>query len=119
MIVMVTGGRTYRNKAVVARALEGYVVGDYLLVGGADGADELARQYWHYELQLPYIVHPAPWNRSGRAAGIQRNMAMLKGLTLAPYARLVPDELVAFPGNRGTQNARDVAFDQGIPVVSM
>jgi hypothetical protein len=116
VIVMVTGGRDFDDEQTVAQALGDYGVGDYLVVGGARGADELARRFWHYELQLPYVVHPAPWDRTGRAAGQMRNMAMVKGLSLAPYARLIPDEVVAFPGGVGTAHAIKQARLQGIRV---
>lgn len=116
MIVMVTGGRTYTDKEEVRRNLLPFGLGDILIVGGADGADELARRYWHYKLELPYVVMPAPWSRVGRPAGMMRNQAMLVGNAIAPYAELVPELVIAFPGGRGTQAAMGMAEAKGIPI---
>lgn len=116
MIVLVTGGRNYDDWRKVSDRLAPFGVGDILVVGGADGADERARQAWHYRNQLPYVVHPAPWDRTGKAAGMMRNMAMGKGLTLSPYASLEPDLVIAFPGGRGTANMVRIAEEQGIEV---
>lgn len=118
LIIMVTGGRDYKDATVVAEALAPYGrVGNILVQGGATGADWLARRYWHKEAELPYVTHPAPWNRVGRPAGLMRNTTMVRGQSLAPFAKLVPDVLVAFPGSKGTAHAIREAEEAGIEVV--
>lgn len=117
MIVMVTGGRNYGDRAMIRRNLMPFEVGDILLAGGANGLDEIARQLWHVEKELPYVVHPAPWKRTGKAAGPMRNMAMIKGLSLAPYASIIPELIIAFPGGDGTNHARSFGEERGITVV--
>ncbi len=120
MIVMVTGGRDYTDYRTVHDSLVPYNSPDNILVvGGAPGADELARRVWHNDFQLPYIVQPAPWNRHGKPAGVMRNMSMLQGRSLVPHVdadRLIPAVLIAFPGGKGTTHARDYAIALGIEV---
>ncbi len=118
MIVMVTGGRDWTDYHHVWNTLEPYnEPGNILVVGGADGLDELARQVWHYEFQLPYVVEPAPWDRSGKPAGMMRNMSMVEGMSLVPHAaKLIPDLVVVFPGGRGTAGAKEYAMKRGIAI---
>lgn len=114
-IIVVTGGRDYDDKEAVARNLEPLAVQNNILIaGGARGADELARRYWHYEAQLPYIVVPAQWDKYGRQAGHLRNAWMMDGDAIWPHATLVPDFIVPFPGGRGTASARKLADERGI-----
>lgn len=119
MIIMVSGGRAYNGHQVVRDALWPYnEQGNILIVGGATGADELARRIWHYEFQLPYVVEPAPWQRSGKPAGMMRNRSMIDGQPLVPHASgLVPDVLITFPGGIGTAGAKEYAEKRGIDVV--
>lgn len=121
MIIMVTGGRDFDDYDRVYVGLSPYdEPGNILVVGGATGADELARQVWHYDFQLPYIVEPAPWERSGKPAGPMRNMSMVEGLSLVPAVggkSLHPDVVVAFPGGRGTKHACDYADEKRIEIV--
>ncbi len=117
---MVTGGRKYDDEDQVRDSLAPYdELGNVLVVGGATGADELARLVWHYDFQLPYVVEPAAWNRGGKPAGQERNMSMVEGLSLAPHiGKLMrPHLVVAFPGGRGTKHARGYAKKRGIEVV--
>lgn len=117
MIIMVTGGRDYDDPPAVKRALEEYAqLGNILISGGAWGADYLAEAYWHKQ-QLPFVVVPAAWDRSGPAAGHARNHQMIVGNAIAPYAHLVPDLVVAFPGGKGTKDATTRARDHGIEVL--
>ena len=117
---MVTGGRDFEDLDL-ARAALGQVasVGSILIAGGARGADEAARRIWHYEFQLPYVVHPAPWERVGKGAGYRRNGAMVRGTSLSPwYLGLKPTVVVAFPGGRGTAHAVETARKNNIWVIS-
>jgi len=118
MIVGVTGGRDYDDGDHVIERLEPYAeVGNVLVCGGADGADWLSLVEWVDRFQLPAVVDPAPWNRAGKPAGMMRNMRMAKGLTLAPYATLPLDVLVAFPGGRGTANMIRESRKLGVEIV--
>lgn len=114
---MVTGGRNFGDRAMIRRNLLPFELGDILVVGGANGLDEIARQIWHVEKELPYVVMPASWKRTGKAAGPMRNMAMIKGLALAPYALLVPELIIAFPGGTGTNHAKTFGAEFGTRVV--
>ena len=116
MIIMVSGGRAFNDYKVMHDALLPYnELGNLLIVGGATGADELARRVWHYEFQLSYVVEPAPWKRTGRPAGMMRNRSMIDGQPLVPHASgLTPDLLILFPGGRGTAGAKTYAEERGI-----
>ena len=118
MIVFVTGGREYDDELTVRSVLSPYGPGDILIVGGAPGADEIARQTWH-DKQLPYVVVPAAWTRYGRAAGPFRNDLMVTGNALSPYVPglLLPEICHAFAGDRGTEDAVQRATKQEIEVI--
>lgn len=118
MIILVTGGRDYKDRAVIASALSQYSqLGNILINGGATGADYLAREYWHKTAELPYITFPAPWTRVGKPAGMMRNIAMLRGNAIAPHGGTVPNVVLAFPGGKGTEGCVREAGKLGIEVV--
>lgn len=118
MLIMVTGGRTFRNRRAVADALRPYAtVGNVLIAGGAEGADSLAQHVWCKTFQLPAVTVPARWDEFGKGAGHIRNQTMVAGKSLEPYVSLIPDVVVAFPGGTGTANAIEHAERAGIPVV--
>lgn len=128
MIILTTGGTSktleklglaYADVKTNAKlALEPYgEVGNYLVVGGANGWDEICRTIWHYDFQLPYVVVPAAWDRIGRAAGPARNIHMVRGNSIAPYGVMVPDVVVVGPGDRGTWHCRSEAEKAGIEVI--
>ena len=117
-IIMVTGGRDFDNRALAEHTLDAFVEpGDILLTGGAQGADQIAMNHWHYTLQLPYITMPAAWDRQGRAAGAVRNLAMLQGQAVEPFGDTTPSVVIAFPGGKGTAHAVKEAEKRGILVV--
>ena len=83
---IVAGGRDYSDKVTAFRVLDSIVkAGDVIISGHATGADTLGEQYAK-EHGLSCELHPADWNRHGRAAGPIRNEEMAK----------VADRLVAF-----------------------
>lgn len=98
--VIVCGGRTYDNAALVEKELDelSYINGPLTVVqGGASGADDLAKR-WCYK-QGPSTLYrmynePADWKAHGRAAGPKRNQRMLDEYR--------PDMVLAFPGGSGT-----------------
>jgi hypothetical protein len=118
MIILVTGGRDYNDETAVKEALRPYAeVGNILIQGGADGADTLAHRLWTKLFQLPSVTVPAAWSRMGRAAGPARNVHMVRGTSLAPYCDLVPDLVIAFPGNVGTPHCIKEAKKRNITVI--
>lgn len=94
--VLVTGGRTYGNRAHVYRTLDALhaTLGIACIIhGAARGADALARQ-WAVSRQIPHIPYPALWGIYEYDAGFMRNTFMLEDSH--------PDLVVAFPGGNGT-----------------
>lgn len=113
--VLACGSRKYENRDMINKVLDALYV-KYgkqmcLIVGGAVGADELARQ-WAVSRKCDHIVYYARWETEGKGAGPKRNQRM---------AKLKPRRVVAFlvnqPGeNRGTNNMIQLAVDAGIRV---
>lgn len=94
MKVIVTGGRDFEDKEMVARSLS--ALNPTLVVeGGARGADRLARE-WAKANNVPFETVEADWSKFGKMAGHKRNRQMLE---LHPEATVL-----AFPGGRGTAN---------------
>ena len=95
-IVLVCGGRTYADRAVLFKMLDKEHAEkpiDLLVTGGAPGADALA-EAWARFRNIPVRVFPAEWGKHGNAAGPIRNQQMLD--------EALPNHVVAFPGGRGT-----------------
>lgn len=65
---------------------------DLLIHGGARGADTMAGM-WAAKHDVPCLRHPAEWGKDKRAAGVIRNIKML---------RYKPQTCVAFPGGVST-----------------
>lgn len=113
MVVVVTGGRDYANRAVVYRALDAEHEAEpiSLLVSGcADGADTLALQ-WAESRRVKSAREPiakADWKTYGGGAGPIRNQRMIDNHS--------PQKLVAFPGMRGTADMLSRCYGR-IPVV--
>jgi hypothetical protein len=108
-VILVCGGRAYRDKAFLEHALD-MITGarsvSVLIEGGALGADRLARE-WAVKNGVHVATVNALWSR-GKGAGLARNRAMLA---------LRPDYVVAFPGGRGTQNMMAQAERAGVRVL--
>lgn len=114
MVVAVTGGRLFKDVAMVARVL-GRVHearGISLLVNGqCAGLDRLARA-WAIENGISISDHPVlpwEWARFGPTAGPLRNQRMID----LEKPRLV----VAFPGGNGTADMVRRAKRAGIEVM--
>lgn len=107
--VVVTGGRYYRDMAVVEWALDGihkrYTI-ESIAHGGARGADALAGA-WAKQNGVLVTVYEADWS-VGRRGGPQRNRRMLDAES--------PDIVVSFKGNDGTLDCCLAADERGIPV---
>src|SRR4051812_13644503 len=94
--IIVCGGRGYRDRGAVFRALDRLHAErgiDFLIQGAADGADYLAWQ-WADERGVACGSYPARWDVHGKRAGGLCNQAMIE--------EGKPDGVVAFPGGRGT-----------------
>jgi hypothetical protein len=127
--VLVTGGRTYFDRAHVFQTLnrihreEGPIT--LLIHGAAAGADEQGK-VWAQTFQIPQSPYPAAWrdltapgavikeNRHGKynaRAGTDRNQRMLD--------EGKPDLVVAFPGGTGTADMVWRAKKAGVRVIEV
>jgi len=104
---LVCGGRTWRDRGAVDRALS-LLNPSEIIHGGAPGADSLAAD-WALDNFVLCTAFYADWNKHGRAAGPIRNQRMLD--------EGKPDVVVAFPGGRGTQDMIDRARRAFVRVV--
>jgi ABC-type sugar transport system substrate-binding protein len=114
MRIIVCGGRNYTDHEAVSKALLAmWFASDRpkltIVQGGAQGADECARQVAATQNFLCETFR-AEWDREGNAAGPRRNQRMVNAGA---------DLLVAFPGGRGTADCVRRARKAGIPVVEM
>lgn len=106
MIVLVTGGRDYKNRKRVFEVLDKIheeLPITLLVHGAAKGADTLA-DAWAKSRGIKvrsFEVTKEDWDLHGRAAGPIRNTVMLK--------ESKPDLVVAFPGGRGTAHMVKIA----------
>jgi hypothetical protein len=110
MRVLVTGGRGFSNRTLLFATLDRLHASHAftaLVHGGASGADRLAGE-WAASRGIPVKVHPADWQKYGRAAGPVRNQRMIAEK---------PDMVVAFPGGRGTADMVRRARQAGIELV--
>lgn len=108
-IVLVCGGRDYRDYKRIREVLSGIEI-DCIVHGGATGADLLAGE-WAAGKGKPFIVVPANWKAYGKGAGPVRNAWMLR------YIKVT--RVVAFPGGRGTAHMVNLAREAGIPVTEI
>lgn len=116
MVLVVTGGRDFDNRAAVYAALDSLAdVSFTLYQGGCRGADALAAE-WAHARGIPERVFPADWARLGRAAGQQRNRQMLSAALSAADDGCA---LLAFAGGRGTAGCVSSAHALGIPVIKV
>jgi len=96
MIVLITGGREYRNQRLMWTVLDrlheehGFT---YLVHGDAPGADQMSHR-WAKQRGVQPVAMEALWDFEGDSAGPMRNGRML--------AFTNPNIVVAFPGNTGT-----------------
>lgn len=109
--VLVCGGRDFDNAAWLRLTLDELHAAEpytLLIEGGAGGADRLARE-WATTKGIPVATFDAEWMAHGRRAGPIRNQRMLE--------EGQPDEVVAFPGGRGTADMVRRARAAGITVL--
>lgn len=102
MQVIVTGGRHFKDKEMVARNLA-KLNPTLVIEGGATGADRLARE-WAKENGVEFKTVEAEWRKHGfydARAGHTRNRKMI-----VDYPEAV---VLHFPGNTGTKNCVETA----------
>jgi len=110
MKIVVTGGRDFRDAALIARALaavhrkHGITK---LIQGGASGADRLSAE-WGWENSIPVATFNAEWKAQGKRAGPIRNQRMID--------EGAPDAAIVFPGGDGTADMARRLANAGIPV---
>lgn len=110
MRVLITGGRNYDDQKLLDETLDALHAANgvtTLIHGDASGADRLAQQ-WAQSRGVSVDPHPADWKKYGRAAGPMRNQKMLDNK---------PDQLVAFPGGKGTADMIARAKRAGLKVL--
>lgn len=120
MRVLVTGGRTFKDRAWLWAGLDllhSKASITEIIEGGAYGADTLAYE-WAYSREVKCTVVPAQWERYSAGlkhgqknpAGAIRNVEMVK---------MGPDVVLACPGGRGTQHMVDTAKAHGLRVIQL
>jgi len=87
--------------------MQGFVVPDEVISGGAKGADHLGAQ-WALQRDITLTYYHPNWNKYGKSAGYRRNETMADA---AGY-------LVAFHDgeSKGTQHMIDIARRKGLVV---
>jgi hypothetical protein len=111
MVVLVCGGRAFRDAFFVVRTLDDFRKStpiELVIQGGARGVDSVAHA-WAVARGIPCDTYPADWAAHGRRAGPIRNARML--------AEGRPDLVVAFPGGPGTADMVRQAERAGVRVV--
>lgn len=110
MRLLVCGGRNFQNRTLLFQVLDhihtarGPVTA--VIHGAYRGADTLADS-WAKTRGIKPEPYPADWTAHGPAAGPIRNRQML--------VEGKPDYVIAFIGDRGTQNMIDQAKAAGVP----
>jgi predicted Rossmann-fold nucleotide-binding protein len=111
MRVIICGGRSYEDQNAVngvLDALRSRYARLTVIQGGANGADQLAREWAFRQSSVCLINETADWKRHGRDAGPRRNQLMID--------EHKPDLVIAFPGGRGTADMVRRARQAGIEV---
>jgi hypothetical protein len=109
MRVLICGGRSYTDKAVMWNVLDSLGPPEIteIISGMAPGADAIAAE-WAIRFGFPLQKFPADWTVYGRAAGPIRNQRMID--------EGKPELVIAFPGGKGTADMVRRAKAAGIPV---
>lgn len=113
MIVLITGGREYKNQRELFSVLDRLHAErkfTFLVHGDARGADQMAHR-WAKKNGVPPVAMEALWDTEGDDAGTKRNARML--------AFTKPDLVVAFSGGRGTSNMMRIAFEAEVELIDV
>lgn len=113
--VIVCGSRYYDDSKELNRVLDSLKAKKgtrlKIIVGGAVGADELARR-WAFSRKVDHEVVYARWDEEGKGAGFNRNERMLK-----KKPKLVIAFRIDSPSeNRGTDHMCGIAEAAGVRV---
>lgn len=109
MKAIVCGGRNFSDSKYLEEGLRQCMKWwnlNYIVTGGAKGADTLAHS-WAAKHGLMTKIMYADWDTHGKAAGIIRNREMLGEK---------PDVVIAFDGGIGTENMITISRKAGVPV---
>lgn len=111
MIVLITGGREFRDNRHLNAVLNHYHaerVFTYLVHGDAPGADQMGHR-WAKKNGVQPVAMEALWDFEGNAAGTRRNLRMVRFTS--------PALCIGFAGGRGTANCMRVAREHGIELI--
>lgn len=113
MIVLITGGREYRNQREMFAVLDKLHAErnfTFLVHGDARGADQMSHR-WAKKRGVQPVAMEALWDTDGDSAGTKRNARMIA------FAK--PDLCVAFSGGRGTANCMRLAREAGVELIDV
>ena len=115
MYVIIAGGRTISDPALVERAVResGFDV-TRVICGGAPGVDTLGEK-WAEANGVPVDKYPAAWATYGKAAGPLRNAQMARAAKEAGGALI----LIWDGESRGSASMLQEATAAGIPVFQL
>lgn len=121
MKIAVTGGRKYRLTEFETEDMAEFVRCSGVTEfrdGGCSGADVGARRGAGLGSfgNIRFVIYPADWKTFGKAAGPVRNERMLTGEHFRYGCSGNVDLLIAYPGDRGTENCIIQARNHGIEV---
>jgi hypothetical protein len=108
--VLITGSRTWNDRAVIRAALGDVWNPEAVLISGAcpDGADALCEACWtHWRGTVER--HPANWNRHGRRAGFVRNAELVAAGAAVCLAFIKAN-------SAGASHTARLATEAGIPI---
>ena len=112
--VLVCGGRNFTNHDLLFKVLDN-IKPQFIIHGGASGADSLADQYARMH-KIPLQTFHAEWKKYKRPkgknpAGMIRNKKML--------SEGQPTLVVVFPGGDGTKDMLQLARKACVPIVKV
>jgi hypothetical protein len=116
IIVVVTGGRDYKDRDRLFEELDMRRPAMVIEGGCKTGVDAFARE-WCDERGVMSITVNALWTSERRSAGPRRNRRMVKLLKSLPGE--MAKEVLAFPGGRGTHNCKEEALTISLTIRSL
>jgi len=109
MNIAIVGSRNFTDYQYMKETINSHLyfeVNDinYIISGGAKGADTLAERYAK-EHNIPIKIFPAQWETFGRSAGYRRNIEIIKNADLV---------FAFWDGiSKGTKHSIDLARKEG------
>jgi hypothetical protein len=108
---IICGGRNFNDWKYFCNCLDDIHKYDPFIEiaqGGANGADTFANM-WANRNKIPVKIYKPDWDKFKKAAGMIRNRQM--------FDNFLPDMVIAFPGNTGTQGMINYALSKNCQVV--